>query len=145
MLKWRLPFQHILMKVVLSLLLLISVAGTCHKTAGKSNAGNLANPTNCFKARLEIKGICMNYVIKVLEGDTSLLKLEKSWTDETDGKVYTNVFALGSVCTFPELNEGAEFYFTLAENEAGGCNVCMAYRPVPSVKNNIVVRQTPCR
>lgn len=86
----------------------------------------------------------MNYVIVVLHGDLSKLNIEKSWTDETNGKSYTNVFALGSRCTFQDMSEGAEFYFTLAEKEEPGCNVCMAYRPVPAAKNNIVVRQTPC-
>ena len=129
------------MKVLLAVLFFISVSATCNKTGSNGTAGTKA--AGCFKARLEIKGICMNYVIKVLEGDTALLHLERTWTDETDNKVYTNVFALGSVCSFPELKEGSEFYFTLAQTEDSGCNVCMAYRPVPAAKNNIVVSQTP--
>lgn len=133
------------MKAFLLFLILVSVAAICcttRKTTGNTAAKEL-NIT-CYKARLELKGICMNYVIKVLEGDTAKLQLEREWKDESDGKVYTNVFALGSRCSFPDLAEGSEFYFTLAEKEDAGCNVCMAYRPVPAVKNNIVVRQTPC-
>lgn len=130
------------MKIGLALLFFISVAATCHRTA--TNATVKMRNDTCYKARLQIKGICMNYVIKVLEGDTTKLNLEQEWKDETDGKVYYNVFALGSVCSFPELNEGAEFYFTLSGKEDSGCNVCMAYRPVPAAKNNIVVHKTAC-
>jgi hypothetical protein len=86
----------------------------------------------------------MNYVIKVLEGDLKVLSVEKEWVDESDGKRYNNVFALGSPCTFPDLKEGETFYFTLAQKEDTGCNVCMAYRPVPAAKNAIVVSKTPC-
>lgn len=113
---------------------------TCNKTTGAVKAGS----SNCFRARLAIKGICMNYVIQVLDGDTTGLNIEKSWKDETDGKVYKNVFALGSRCSFPDIDEGEEFYFTLAVKEDAGCNVCMAYRPVPAAKNDIIVSKTPC-
>ena len=134
------------MKLLLALILFTTVSGTCRNTTGSnSSAGKQAGTGTCFKARLEIKGICMNYVIKVLEGDTAALKLEREWKDESDGKVYTNVFALGSVCSFPDMAEGTEFYFTLTAKEDTQCNVCMAFRPVPSVKNNIIVSQTPCR
>jgi hypothetical protein len=133
------------MKILLVFIAFITVSGTCHNTTGSNrSAGKQANST-CFKARLEIKGICMNYVIKILEGDTAALKLEREWKDETDGKVYTNVFALGNICSFPDMAEGTEFYFTLTNNADTQCNVCMAFRPVPSVKNNIIVSQTPCR
>ena len=87
----------------------------------------------------------MNYVIQVLDGDLTKLNLERTWKDETDGKTYTNVFALGSRCTFPDIAEGVEFYFRLASNEDARCNVCLAYRAVPVAKNFIVVSQTPCR
>jgi hypothetical protein len=137
------------MKLLLALIAFIAISGTCKKTTSGNNAGNDVATgkqpgRNCYKARLEIKGICMNYVIKVLEGDTAALKLEKSWTDETDNKTYTNVFALGSPCAFPDIAEGAEFYFTLSQKEDAGCNVCMAYRPVPAAKNNIVVSKNAC-
>lgn len=86
----------------------------------------------------------MNYVIQVLDGNLTKLNLEKSWKDESDGKQYTNVFALGSRCTFPDIAEGSEFYFTITDTANTNCNICMAYRPVPAAKNNIIVSQTPC-
>lgn len=129
-----------------AVLFTLFVAGTCNKTtSGSAAAGKPSGSANCYKGRLQIKGICMNYVIKVLEGDTAVLNFERNWTDETDNKTYTNVFALDSRCSFPDMAEGAEFYFTVTQNEDSGCNVCMAYRPVPAAKNNIVVSQTPCR
>lgn len=87
--------------------------------------------SNRYRARLEIKGICMNYTISVLDPiDTSLV--EASWTDENTGKTYTNAFALGSKCNFPaNLNEGDEFYFSIDTSSNRDCNVCLAYYPVP--------------
>ena len=46
-----------------------------------------------LKGRLEVKGMCMNYTIKLVEGklDTSLYISE--WKDETTGTIHRNVFA----------------------------------------------------
>lgn len=126
--------------LALVLMFPVLLSATCHKTTRSVKAAT----TNCFKGRLAIKGICMNYVIQVLEGDTAALQLEKSWTDETDGTVHENVFALGSRCDFPDLEEGEVFHFTVVEKTDLSCNLCMAYRPVPAAKNNIVVSKTPC-
>jgi hypothetical protein len=95
--------------------------------------------TDCYKGKLEIKGICSNYTIKIVEGklDTSLIAA--NWTDEHTGKAYTNVFALGSPCTFPEnINEGEEFYFMI-DTAKQDCNVCMAYYPTPNKRLTIKV------
>ena len=131
------------MRLLFTLLTLLITGSACHrKTAPAPVAEKLAS--NCYKARLEIKDMCMNYVIKVLDGDLTKLNLEREWKDETDSKVYTNVFALGSRCSFPDIAEGDEFYFTVTGVEDAGCNVCLAYRPVPAAKNNIVVSKTAC-
>ena len=131
------------MRIFLLVAFLVFTAATCHKnTATITPAPKLTS--NCYKARLEIKGICMNYVIKVLDGDITKLNIEKEWKDESDGKVYNNVFALGSRCSFPDLAEGEEFYFVTTGIEDTNCNVCMAYRPVPPAKNNILVSKTAC-
>ena len=127
------------MKLLTPILLLaffVFTAATCTKSTG--------NNSKCFKGRLEIKGICMNYVVKVLEGDTTALNLEKTWVDETTDKTYANVFGLGNKCDFPDLEEGAEFYFTIEDNPTTDCMVCEAFRPTPAAKNNIKVRKTPC-
>ena len=85
-----------------------------------------------YKGRLEIKGICLNYTIKLLEGkiDTSLIATE--WTDESSGKTYTNVFGLADPCRFPKtLNQGDEFYFAIDTVKPEDCIMCQAYYPTP--------------
>ena len=85
-----------------------------------------------YKGRLEVKGLCMNYTIKLLEGNIDTTKIVAEWKNEVTGKSYTNVFALGSVCTFPpSINEGGEFYFTIDSTTVQNCAVCLAYYPKP--------------
>lgn len=101
--------------------------------------------SNCYKGRLEIKGICANYTISLLEGKIDTSKIEASWTDENTKKTYNNVFALGSPCNFPDsLREGQEFYFTL-DSAAQNCAVCQAYYPKPARSLSIKVLNKPCR
>jgi hypothetical protein len=112
--------------------------GTCNRAiTGQTQ-------TTCYKGKLLIKGMCMNYVIQVLSGDTSKLQIEKSWVDETTDETHNNVFALASRCSFPDMEEGSKFYFTVTAKDDATCNVCMAYRPVPAAKNNIAVQKLPC-
>jgi hypothetical protein len=86
-----------------------------------------------YKGRLEVKGICMNYTIKLLEGNLDTSKYAAEWKDESTGKTHTNVFALGSACTFPDtIKEADEFYFTLDSSYVSNCAVCMAYYPKPA-------------
>ena len=125
---------------LLILLFTLLTAATCNRASQQPTAPT----TGCFKGKLVIKGICMNYVIQVLQGDTTKLQIEKTWVDETTDKTYNGVFALASKCSFPELEEGAEFYFTVTGKDNKECNVCLAYRDVPLARNNIVVSKTPC-
>ena len=86
-----------------------------------------------YKGKLEVKGMCMNYTIKLLEGNIDNSKIEAEWKDEVTGKTYNNVFALGSVCDFPStINEGDEFYFTIDTTYVSNCAVCLAYYPKPA-------------
>lgn len=125
---------------LLILLFTLLTAATCNPTTQSP-----ADATSgCYKGKLVIKGICMNYVVQVLQGDTTKLKMEKTWVDETNDETYNNVFALASKCSFPDMEEGAEFYFTVTGKDESNCNVCMAYRPVPAARNNIVVNKNPC-
>lgn len=95
--------------------------------------------SKCYKGRLEIKGICSNYTIKLIEGNMDTAKIVASWRDEVTGKTHTNVFALGSPCTFPaSLKEGDEFYFRI-DDAKQECAVCMAYYPTPQKKVSIKV------
>jgi hypothetical protein len=88
---------------------------------------------NLYKGRLEVKGICMNYTIKLLEGNIDAKKIESEWRDEVTGKTHTNVFALGSVCTFPStIKESDEFYFNLDSVTKQECAVCLAFYPKPA-------------
>ena len=99
----------------------------------------------CYKGRLEVKGICSNYTITVLEGNLDSSKIAKSWTDENTNKRYSNVFGLDSPCSFPaDIKEGDEFYFTVREERDKDCNVCMAYYPTPPKRLSITVAKTAC-
>lgn len=113
-------------------------------TAQKKCNNNSKNDS-CYKGRLEIKGICSNYTIKILEGNIDTSKVAASWTDENTGKAYTNVFALDSPCSFPaDIEQGDEFYFTIRTERDKDCNVCMAYYPTPPNRLPISVSKTPC-
>src|SRR5215216_4176999 len=82
----------------------------------------------CYKGRLEIKAICSNYTIKILEGSMDTAKIAATWIDENTSKKYTNVFALDNPCSFPDdLQQGDEFYFTIKTKKDSGCMVCQAY------------------
>ena len=130
-----------LLLIILSSLLL-SAENSCNNKTTTATAAN----DSCFKGRLEIKGICSNYTIRVVEGriDTSLVAA--NWHDENTGKEYTNVFALDSPCSFPsDINEGDEFYFTINPQKDKDCNVCMAYYPTPQKKLAIKVFKAACK
>jgi len=102
--------------------------------------------TSCFKGKLEIKGACMNYTIKLLQGDLDTSLIVKSWINESTGRSYSNVFALGSRCSFPaDIQEGQEFYFVLDTSTVQNCAVCMMYYPVPSKQLSIKVLPGACK
>ena len=88
---------------------------------------------NVYKGKLEVKGMCMNYTIQLLEGNLDTAKFVKEWKNESTGKTHNNVFALGSACNFPStINEGDEFYFTIDSTYVSNCAVCLAYYPKPA-------------
>jgi hypothetical protein len=96
--------------------------------------------TGIYKAKLEIKALCMNYTLRLLEGDLDTSLITASWTDESTSKSYTNVFGLGSKCTFPStIEQGDDFYFKIDSSEKQDCAVCMAYYPTPPKKLSIKV------
>jgi hypothetical protein len=102
-------------------------------------------PSNCYKGRLVIQAACMNYTISLEQGNLDTSLMASHWTDETTGKTYKNVFALGSRCTFPSrIKEGDEFYFTLDSTPVQNCAVCLMYYPVPPKKLSIKVLDGPC-
>src|SRR6185503_7180471 len=86
------------------------------------------NTAGKYKARLEIAGICLNYTIKLLEGDIDTSKIVTNWTDEMTSKSYTNVFALTNPCLLPKtIRQGDEFYFTIDFPVKQECITCLAY------------------
>ena len=104
---------------------------------------NKSNDTiqNCFKGKLVLKGLCMNYVIQIIEGDVDKALYESSWQNPSTKTTYQNVFGLGSICTFPStINEGDEFYFSIPKSSiVQTCAQCMAYSPTPNKKINIEI------
>ena len=107
-----------------SLIFILSVATDKCKNKKESDV---------YKGKLEVKGMCMNYTIKLLEGSLDTAKFASEWKNEITGKTHKNVFALGSVCNFPAtINEGDEFYFTLDSTYVSNCAVCLAYYPKPA-------------
>ena len=91
------------------------------------------NENPIYKGKLEVKGMCMNYTIKLLEGNMDTSKIVAEWKNESTGKIHNNVFALGSVCNFPStINEGDEFSFTIDTTYVSNCAVCLAYYPKPA-------------
>ena len=104
---------------------------------------NKSNDTiqNCFKGKLVLKGLCMNYVIQIIEGDVDKALYESSWQNPLTSTTYQNVFGLASICTFPStIKEGDEFYFSIPKSSiVQTCAQCMAYSPTPSKKISIEI------
>jgi hypothetical protein len=95
-----------------------------------------------YKGKLEIAGICMNYTIRLLEGNMNASDIVANWTDESTKKTYSNVFKLGNPCDFPvSIKQGDEFYFTIDTATEKVCTVCMAYYPTPPKALSIKVVQ----
>ena len=93
-----------------------------------------------LRAKLEIKAMCMNYTLRLVDGNLDNSQIESSWTDETTGKSYKNVFALANPCDFPSsIKEGDEFNFIIVTAKEKNCAVCMAYYPTPKKKLMIKV------
>ena len=108
-------------------------------SADKCNNTKKTGP-GIYKARLETKAICMNYTLRLLDGDIDTSLITANWIDEETGKSYTNVFGLGSPCTFPpNIKQGDEFYFQIDSSGKIDCVVCMAYYPTPSRKLSIKI------
>lgn len=108
---------------------------------GTSTCKNKKQAENgIYEGRLEIKGGCMNYTIAITGKDVDTSMVLPSWTDETTGKTYRNVFALGSPCTFPEsIQQGDTFRFTIDNTTKQDCAVCMMYYPTPAKRLKIKV------
>ncbi|MEP7377242.1 MAG: hypothetical protein ABI675_27820 [Chitinophagaceae bacterium] len=120
--------------------LLIFLSAIFILTVSAEKCGKKKTGTGKYKARLEIKALCMNYTLRLLEGDIDTSLISANWIDESTGKSYTNVFGLGSRCTFPSgMEQGDDFYFIIDTIQKQECAVCMAYYPTPPKKLSIKV------
>ena len=82
----------------------------------------------------------MNYVIQVNDLDFPQDLIEDKWTDESSNKKYNNVFALKSICDFPEtIEKNDSFNFVIDNDKENNCAVCLAYTPVPNKSISITV------
>ena len=104
-------------------------------TISESDCSSKKRTIGKYKARLEIKAICSNYTIKLLEGHIDTSKISAKWTDEMTNKSYTDVFALANPCNFPDsIKQGTEFYFYIDTSFKKECIKCLAYYPTPPKK-----------
>ena len=93
-----------------------------------------------FIGKLVLKGICMNYVIQVNDDNFPRNMIEENWSNEFSDQEYQNVFALKSVCDFPEsIDEGDSFNFVIDNDKDNFCAVCEAASPVPRKSVSITV------
>ena len=117
------------------------LAFTCSKEDNREN----------FTGKLVLKGICMNYVIQVNDDNFRRNMLEENcntnWinndgSDKFSEIEYQNVFALKSICDFPEtIEEGDTFSFVIDDDKENLCPVCLAYSPVPRKSVSITVTE----
>ena len=97
-------------------------------------------PSVSYIGKLVKQGICMNYVIEVINPNFQSKHIEEIWIDEFSKIEYNNVFTLESVCDFPdEIKEGDSFRFIIGNNNTNFCAVCEAYTPVPNKRLKITV------
>src|SRR5688572_3229645 len=125
--------------------LLLILSGLFLLTVSAENCNGKKTATDGkYKAKLEIKALCMNYTLALVEGTADTSIITPQWTDESTGKSYKNVFALANPCDFPsDIKEGDEFYFELDSMRHKECAVCMAYYPTPPKKIYIKVVDWP--
>ncbi len=97
-----------------------------------SNSDCSKKKSEQYKGKLEVAGICMNYTIRITEGNIDTSRIAANWIDETTNLSYSNVFRLGNPCDFPaSIKQDDEFYFTIDNGKGKDCAVCMAYYPTP--------------
>ena len=62
-------------------------------SCNKSNNTSVA----CFKGKLVLKGVCMNYVIQITEGDVDKALYESSWQNPLTNTTYQFVFVYANL------------------------------------------------
>jgi hypothetical protein len=125
------------MKLFASLVFLLFISATCHRSGGKATGSKQAGNTTCYKARLEIKGICMNYVIKVLEGDLNALAVEKEWTDESDGKRIAMCLRWAAAARFRTCRKAKPFILRFPKKKIRSATCAWRTGPCPMLKTTL--------
>lgn len=111
----------------------------------KDRSSHKESLANCYRGRLEIKGWCGNYTIKVLDSTTPPGMVQDTWTNPYTSNIYQNVFGLSNICDFPNtLKQGDEFYFSITKGSKNNCAYCTGYYPAPDTTQDIVVLSAPC-
>jgi hypothetical protein len=106
--------------------------------SGECSKNNISKTR--YKGKLEVAGICMNYTIRVVEGNIDTNLVVANWIDDVTNISYSNVFRLGNTCDFPaSIKQGDEFYFTLFSGNQKDCAVCLAFYPTPSKSISIKI------
>jgi hypothetical protein len=130
---WRIKVSKPLSKQ--SLKLFVFLPAVFFLTVSGDKCNDKKDGLVSYKARLEIKALCMNYTLRLLEGNLDTALIDRNWTDETTGKSYKNVFGLVNPCDFPYIiKEGGEFRFIIDSVKTKVCPVCLAYYPTPPKK-----------
>lgn len=126
----------------MKLFILLSLMTTVIISASDCSNKKTATATTKYKGKLEVAGMCMNYTIKLIEGNIDTSLIVANWHDEGANKDHSNVFRLKNPCDFPAtIKEGDEFYFTIDSSSMKQCAVCMAFYPTPSKAIPIRVAQ----
>lgn len=121
-------------------LLILSILATV--VLSSSECSRKKNISKKLRGRLEIKGICYNYTIKLISGSIDTFLISAVWTDPETSKSYANVFGLSEPCSFPDtIKEGEEFDFIIDTAQPVSCVVCEAYYPTPPRSLNIKVEK----
>ncbi|HZH38578.1 MAG TPA: hypothetical protein VEX17_00750 [Bacillales bacterium] len=86
----------------------------------------------CYLGKLEIKGMCGQYVVRIISKNKNKMNVAPTWKDPNSGKVYKNVFTVANHCSFPSsIQQGQTFNFTITNDTKNDCMTCQAFTPVP--------------
>jgi hypothetical protein len=96
-----------------------------------------------YTGKVVLEGMCGRVVIKIIDGDLSMLpsgSYAANWTDSSTGLAYENVFMIGNICQLETiLRAGDEFIFTPHDQPNNSCITCLAWSPAPQEQLSIKI------
>ena len=127
--------QHILMKQLFFLSIIVLLVSACKKNSGPSGP--------LIKGKL-VRNLCVDPLVQIL--DSSYYYLGENWldTNRTDGPLLReHVFTVTNPCNYsdPHLQEGTEFYFRIWDEASDDCAVCAMYVESPATRHKIKIDQ----